>query len=191
MNLEMIYYFASAEFIPGYSWGELEAVYIDFRKNSSEDRLQFKEELLYLKKLLEENKHAQIEQWLKKEMYSTDLDKIELIQKFIEIMLPIIEKYEYNPEIPYVPLQAFKYMLATYITPKNNIIAFNVWEVQHEGDTYISHLMKDVDYIEEAFKQSDASKIGEILKIANNLGVYVLESQYRDEFIQLLKERVS
>lgn len=191
MNLERIYYFASAEFVQAYSWDELEAVYINFRNNSSEDRLQFKEELLHLKKLLEENKHEQIEQWLEREMYSTDLDKIELIQEFIEIMLPIIEKYEYSPEISYVPLKAFKYMLATYITPKNNIIAFNVWKVQQEGDTYIAHLMKDVDYIEKAFEQNDASKIGEILKISNDEGVYVLESQYRDEFIQLFKEHVS
>ena len=192
MKLEQTYYFSNAEFVPGRSWEELEEVYIYYRRLESKDRLQFKEELLYLNKLFQENKHKQIEQWVAEEMYATRLHEIELVQEFIEIMLPIIEKYEYKPEIPYVPLKAFKYMLATYITPKINIwMEFDVWEVQQEGDTYIVHLLKDIDYIEKAFEQNDTLKIEEILKISKDEGVYVLESEYRDEFIQLFKEHVS
>jgi len=192
VKLEQTYYFSNAEFVPGRSWEELEEVYIYYRRLESKDRLQFKEELLYLNKLFQENKHKQIEQWVAEEMYATRLHEIELVQEFIEIMLPIIEKYEYKPEIPYVPLKAFKYMLATYITPKINIwMEFDVWEVQQEGDTYIVHLLKDIDYIEKAFEQNDTLKIEEILKISKDEGVYVLESEYRDEFIQLFKEHVS
>lgn len=190
MKLERIYYFAEAEFIPGHSWDELEAVYIRSRKSSHEDRLRFKEELLYIKKLLEENQHDQIGKWLKEEMASTRLNRIELIEEFVYIMLPFIEKYEYKPEIAYVPLQAFQYMLETYITSDMDVTYFNVWEVQEEGDTFIAHFLKDIDYIESIFKQNNTAQIEKVLQISKNTGLYVLESEHRGEFLQFVKEWV-
>lgn len=190
MNLEMIHYFAEAEFIPGHSWDELEAVYIRSRKINSNERLQFKEELLHIKKLLEDNQHDQIEKWLKEEMASTRLNRIELIEKFVQTMLPLIEKYEYKTEIAYVPLQAFQYMLETYITSDMDVTYFNVWEVHEEGDTFIAHFLKDIDYIESIFKQNDTAQIEKVLQISKNTGVYVLESEHRGEFLQFVKEYV-
>ena len=191
MKLERIYYFADSYFVQGYSWDDLEALYIAFRNESSKSRLQFKEEILRVKKLLQESKHEQIEKWLEAEMSSTSLDRIELIQRFVHIMLPLIEKYEYNPEISYVPLQAFPYMLETYITPQTNVTAFNVWELQQEGDTYIAHLLKDIDYIERMFEQNNTEEIENVLNVSKSIGVYFLESESRAEFLQLLKEGVS
>ena len=191
MKLEMTYYFAEAEFVPGYSWAELEAVYVQFRQNYYEDRLQFKNELLYLKKKLAENNQSEVIRLLEEEMSSTRLNNIEIIQEFIDIMLPIIEKYDYNHEIIYEPLKAFKYMLDTYIIPEVNVTSFNVRHLQHEGDTYIAHLLKDLDYIEQAFTFNEISKIQHILETLRNSGVYILESPYGNEFIQFIKEEVS
>lgn len=191
MKLEMTYYFAETEFVPGYSWAELETIYVQFRENNYKYRLQFKNELLYLKKLLAENNHSDLIHLLEEELSATRLDTIEKIKKFINIMLPIIEKYDYNHEIIYEPLKAFKYMLDTYIIPEVNVTSFNVRHLQHEGDTYIAHLLKDLDYIEQAFTFNEISKIQQILEISRNSGVYILESPYGNEFIQFIKEEVS
>ncbi|MFJ8088921.1 hypothetical protein ACIQ7N_12025 [Lysinibacillus sp. NPDC095746] len=47
------------------------------------------------------------------------------MQKFIDEILPIIEKYEYKKGIPYNPFKALNYSFDTIIIPTKTILSFD------------------------------------------------------------------
>lgn len=125
-------------------------------------------------------------------MEYTQVFDVKAIQRLVNEILPIIEKYEYKEDISYVPLKALTYTFDTIIIPTKMFLSFDLIasDIQREGDTFIQHFKQDLQY-EKAFKESDETKIGEILQISNKKGVSIFESEYRDSFIQEVMEKLS
>ncbi|MFJ7915406.1 MULTISPECIES: hypothetical protein [unclassified Lysinibacillus] len=192
--IEEIKYFIDAHFIPGIGWELIEDVVIDHRKLSKEERTKFKEEILYIKNLLDQNQFEIVKKIIvNNDLEGTKLSDIEHMQRFVNEILPIIEKFELKKEISYIPLESLKYMFETIIIPTKTSLSypFLAIDIQREGDTFIQHFKQDLEYVEQAFKKNDKSKIEEILKISHEKGVYIFDSEYRDSFIQEVMKSLS
>ncbi|MET4562710.1 hypothetical protein ABIA69_003901 [Lysinibacillus parviboronicapiens] len=193
-NLDETKYFLQAHFYPLIEWEQLEDAVIDHRKLSRKERLKFKEEILYLKQLLAQKQYDKIQDIINvNELEYTQVCDVKEIQRLVNEVLPIIEKYEYKEDISYVPLKALNYIFDTIIIPTKTFLSFDfiAIDIQREGDTFIQHFKQDLQYIEKAFKESDETKIGKILQISNKKGVSIFESEYRDSFIQEVMEKLS
>ncbi len=193
-NLDETKYFLQVYFAPQVEWEQLEDAVIDHRKLSRKERLKFKEEILYLKQLLNQNQYDKIQDIINiNDLEYTQVFDVKAIQRLVNEILPIIEKYEYKEDITYVPLKALTYTFDTIIIPTKIFLSFDfiASDIQREGDTFIQHFKQDLQYIEKAFKESDETKIGEILQISNKKGVSIFESEYRDSFIQEVMEKLS
>ncbi|MGE7953893.1 hypothetical protein [Lysinibacillus xylanilyticus] len=193
-NLDETKYFLQAHFYPLIEWEQLEDAVIDHRKVSREERLKFKEEILYLKQLLNQKQYEKIQNIINiNDLESTQVYDVKEIQKLVNEILPLIEKYEYKEDISYIPLKALTYTFDTIIIPTKTFLSFDfiTIDIQREGDTFIQHFKQDLQYIEKAFKENDETKIEEILQISNKKGVSIFESEYRDSFIQEVMEKLS
>jgi len=187
-------YFLGPHFGPGIGWELIEHAVIDHRKLSREERSKFKEELLHIKQLLEQNQYDKIQQIIdKNDLENTKLYDIKKIQRFIDEILPIIEKYEYKEDIPYVPFKALNYLFDTVIIPTKTLLSFDfiVIDIKREGDTFIHHILQDLQYVKKVFMEKDEIKIQKLLQLAREREVYILDSQYRDEFIQVVTNELS
>lgn len=193
-NLDETKYFLQAHFYPMIEWEQLEDAVIDYRKVSRKERLKFKDEILYLKQLLAQKQYDKIQDIINvNDLEYTQVCDVKEIQKLVNEILPIIEKYEYKEDISYVPLKALNYTLDTIIIPTKTFLSFDfiAIDIQREGDTFIQHFKQDLKYVEQAFKENDKSKIEEILQISHEKGVYIFESEYRNSFIQEVMENLS
>ncbi|MGE8001272.1 hypothetical protein ACQKOF_22020 [Lysinibacillus sp. NPDC093190] len=193
-KLDETKYFLQVYFAPQVEWEQLEDAVIDHRKLSRKERLKFKEEILYLKQLLNQNQYDKIQDIINiKYLEYTQVFDVRAIQRLVNEILPIIEKYEYKKDISYVPLKALTYTFDTIIIPTNMFLSFDLIaiDIQREGDTFIQHFKQDLQYVEKTFSENDETKKKELLKIANDKGVYILESEYRDSFIQEMFEKLS
>lgn len=193
-NLDETKYFLHAHFYPLIEWEQLEDAVIDHRKLSRKERLKFKEEILYLKQLLAQKQYDKIQDIINvNDLEYTQVCDVKEIQRLVNEVLPIIEKYEYKEDISYVPLKALNYMFDTIIIPTKTFLSFDfiAIDIQREGDTFIQHFKQDLQYIEKAFKESDETKIGKILQISNKKGVSIFESEFRDSFIQEIMGKLS
>lgn len=194
VELEEIKYFLDAHFFSGIGWELIEDAVIDHRKLSKEERTKFKEEILYVKNLLDQNQFDIVEQiMVKNDLEDTKLFDIDKMQRFVNEILPLIEKFEFKKEISYIPLKSLKYMFDTLIIPTKTSLSFEFFanEIQREGDTFIQHFLQDLQFVENAFKENNESTIQELIQLSNDSGVYILESEYRDSFIQEVKESLS
>lgn len=193
-NFEELKYFLGPHFGPEIGWELIEYAVIDHRQLSKKERSKFKEELLYMKKLLEQNQYDKIQQIIEKnDLEDTKLCNIEKIQRFIDEVLPIIEKYEYKKGIPYVPFKALNYLFDTIIIPTKTFLSFDFIAIyiKKEGDTFIHHILQDLQYVKKAFVEKDEAKIQKLRKLSKEKGVNILETQYRDEFIQVVTNELS
>jgi hypothetical protein len=193
-DFEELKYFLGPHFGPEIDWELIEYAVIDHRQLSKKERANFKKELLYMKQLLEQNQYDKIQQIIKKNnLEETKLYDIEKIKKFIDKVLPIIEKYEYKKGIPYVPFKALNYLIDTIIIPTKTLLSFDfiAIDIKREGDTFIHHILQDLKYVEKAFKENDETKIQKLLQLSKEKGVNILESQHRDEFIQVITNELS
>ncbi|QPQ31097.1 hypothetical protein [Lysinibacillus sp. JNUCC 51] len=187
-------YFLQAHFYPMIEWEQLEDAVIDFRKVSRKDRFKFKEEILYFKQLLAQKQYDKIQDIINVyELEYTQVCDVDEIQRLVNEILPIIEKYEYKEDISYVPMKALYYIFDTIFIPTKTFLSFDfiAIDIQREGDTFIQHFKQDLQYVEKTFSENDETKKKELLKIANDKGVYILESEYRDSFIQEMFEGLS
>lgn len=189
-NFDETKYFLQAHFYPMIEWEQLEDAVIDYRKVSRKDRFKFKEEILYFKQLLAQKQYDKIQDIINVYDLEYTLDEI---QRLVNEILPIIEKYEYKEDISYVPMKALNYTLDTIIIPTHTFLSFDfiAIDIQREGDTFIQHFKQDLQYVEKTFRENDETKKKELLKIANDTGVYILESEYRDSFIQEMFKKLS
>lgn len=193
-NFDETTYFLRAHFYPSIEWEQLEDAVIDYRKLSRKERLKFKEEILYLKQLLAHKQYDKIQDIIKvNDLEYTQVCDVDEIQRLVNDILPIIEKYEYKEDISYVPLKALNYTFDTIIIPPKTFLSFDDFaiDIQREGDTFIQHFKQDLQFVEKTFNENDETKKKELLKIANDKGVYILESEYRDSFIQEMFEGLS
>ncbi|MFJ3388748.1 MULTISPECIES: hypothetical protein [unclassified Lysinibacillus] len=193
-DFEELKYFLGPHFGPEIDWELIEYAVIDHRQLSKKERSNFKKELLYMKQLLEQNQYDKIQQIIKKNnLEETKLYDIDKMQKFIDEILPIIEKYEYKKGIPYVPFKALNYLFDTIIIPTKTLLSFDfiAIDIKREGDTFIHHILQDLKYVEKAFMEKDEAKIQKLLQLSREKGVNILESQYRDEFIQVVTTELS
>ncbi|MGE7999716.1 hypothetical protein ACQKOF_13750 [Lysinibacillus sp. NPDC093190] len=192
--IEEIKYFIDAHFFQGIGWDLIEDAVIDHRKISKEERIKFKEEILYIKNLLDQNQFKTVKKIIvNNDLEGTKLTDIEDMQRFVNEILPLIEKFELKKEISYIPLESLKYMIETIIIPTKTSLSYPFFaiDIQREGDTFIQHFKQDLEYVEQAFKENDKSKIEEILQISQEKGVYIFESEYRNSFIQEVMENLS
>lgn len=193
-NFDETKYFLQAHFYPMIEWEQLEDAVIDFRKVSRKDRFKFKEEILYFKQLLAQKQYDKIQDIINVyELEYTQVCDVDEIQRLVNEILPIIEKYEYKEDISYVPMKALYYIFDTIFIPTKTFLSFDfiAIDIQREGDTFIQHFKQDLQYVEKTFSENDETKKKELLKIANDKGVYILESEYRDSFIQEMFEGLS
>lgn len=192
--IEEIKYFIEAYFYQGIGWDLIEDAVIDHRSISKEERTKFKEEILYIKNLLDQNQFEIVNKIIESnDLEGTKVSAIEGMQRFVNAILPLIEKFELKKEISYIPLKSLKYMIETIIIPTDTSLSFPFFSsyTQKEGDTFIQHFKQDLEYVEQAFKENDKSKIEEILQISHEKGVYIFDSEYRDSFIQKVMECLS
>ncbi|MGE7675462.1 hypothetical protein ACQKMV_18060 [Lysinibacillus sp. NPDC094403] len=193
-DFEELKYFLGPHFGPEIGWELIEYAVIDHRQLSKKERSKFKEELLHMKKLLEQNQYDKIQQIIEKnDLEDTKLCNIEKIQRFIDEVLPIIEKYEYKKGIPYVPFKALNYLFDKIIIPAKTFLSFDfiAIDIKREGDTFIHHILQDLQYVEKAFMEQDEAKIQKLQQLSKEKGVTIFESQYRDEFIQVVTNELS
>ncbi|MFF2175673.1 hypothetical protein ACFVT8_04280 [Lysinibacillus sp. NPDC058147] len=193
-DFEELKYFLGPHFGPEIDWKLIEYAVIDHRQLSKKVRSKFKEELLYMKQLLEQNQYDKLQHIIEKhDLEDTKLYDIETIQRFIDEVLPIIEKYEYKKGIPYVPFKALNYLFDKIIIPTKTLLSFDfiAIDIKREGDTFIHHILQDLQYVEKAFMEQDDAKIQYVLQLSSKKGVNFLESQYRDEFIQVVTNELS
>lgn len=194
IELKEIKYFAQAHFFQSFGWDMLEEAVIDHRRVSREERAKFKEEVLYVKKLLDENQLKKVEQLIAKtDLEYTKLFRIDGMQSFVNEVLPLIEKFEFKSDVPYKPLESLKYVLDTIILPTKTSLSFEfiAIDIQKEGDTFIQHFLQDLQYVEKAFQEENELIIQEILQISNDSGVYIFESEDKSSFIEEVKESLS
>ncbi|MFE3576855.1 hypothetical protein [Lysinibacillus sp. NPDC059133] len=192
--IEEIKYFIEAYFYQGIGWDLIEDAVIDHRSISKEERTKFKEEILYIKNLLDQNQFEIVNKIIvSNDLEGTKVSAIEGMQRFVNAILPLIEKFEFKKEISYIPLKSLKYMIETIIIPTDTSLSYPFFSafIQKEGDTFIQHFKQDLEYVEQAFKENDTSKIEEILQISHEKGVYIFDSEYRDSFIQEVMESLS
>ncbi|KMY32406.1 hypothetical protein ACZ11_09775 [Lysinibacillus xylanilyticus] len=192
--IEEIKYFIEAYFYQGIGWDLIEDAVIDHRSISKEERTKFKEEILYIKNLLDQNQFEIVNKIIvSNDFEGTKVSAIEGMQRFVNAILPLIEKFELKKEISYIPLKSLKYMIETIIIPTDTSLSYPFFSsyIQKEGDTFIQHFKQDLEYVEQAFKENDKSKIEEILQISHEKGVYIFDSEYRDSFIQEVMESLS
>lgn len=193
-DFEELKYFLGPHFGPEIDWEQIEYAVIDHRQLSKKVRSKFKEELLYMKHLLEQNQYEKIQQIIEKyDLKDTKLNDIEKIQRFIDVVLPIIEKYEYKKGIPYVPFKALNYLFDKIIIPAKTFLSFDfiAVDIKREGDTFIHHILQDLQYVEMAFMEQDEAKIQKLQQLSKEKGVTIFESQFRDEFIQVVTNELS
>jgi len=193
-DFEELKYFLGPHFGPEIDWELIEYAVIDHRQLSKKVRSKFKEELLYMKQLLEQNQYEKIQQIIERhDLEDTKLYDIETIQRFIDEVLPIIEKYEYKKGIPYVPFKAINYLFDKIIIPAKTFLSFDfiAIDIKREGDTFIHHILQDLQYVEKAFMEQDEAKIQKLLQLSKKKGVTIFDSQYRDEFIQVVTNELS
>ncbi|QPQ30398.1 hypothetical protein [Lysinibacillus sp. JNUCC 51] len=193
-DFEELKYFLGPHFGPEIDWELIEYAVIDHRQLSKKVRSKFKEELLYMKQLLEQNQYEKIQQIIKKHDFEdTKLYDIEKIQRFIDEVLPIIEKYEYKKGIPYVPFKALYYLFDKIIIPAKTFLSFDfiAIDIKREGDTFIHHILQDLQYVEKAFMEQDEAKIQKLQQLSKEKGVTIFDSQYRDDFIQVVTNELS
>jgi len=189
MKLEKIHYFAECYFFSGMLWSEFDELYKEFRRSPIEFRHQFKNEVLYVNQLFNEKNFETIDLVIKESNLSdTRIHNIEFLHRFVNVILPLIEKYDYKPEIIYEPFKVFQYMLENYIIPSDGFPYIFESELQEEGDTYVSHLLKDVEAIQELFTKNDRSKIEHI---SSSSGVYILNTANGERFLKHLKDNLS
>lgn len=186
MKLELLEYFSIAYMTPGTELEEIEEIYKQFRRLTFDERQAFKQEILYVEQLLQTNNNAEItricETYLSDSLLTVPLN----LAKFISLILPIIEKYEYNPKRKYIELSALEYVLHTYLLPNTLWIQFIYEDIQREDDTFIAHLKKDIALVEQAFTKQDAILLEKITKLSDSAGMYILLTNERDEFIENL-----
>ncbi|MFJ7185149.1 hypothetical protein [Lysinibacillus xylanilyticus] len=193
-DFEELKYFLGPHFGPEIDWELIEYAVIDHRQLSKKARSKFKEELLYMKQLLEQNQYEKIQQIIKKHDFEdTKLYDIEKIQRFIDEVLPIIEKYEYKKGIPYVPFKALNYLFDKIIIPAKTFLSFDfiAIDIKREGDTFIYHILQDLQYVKKAFMEQDEAKIQKLQQLSKEKGVTIFDSQYRDDFIQVVTNELS
>ncbi|MGE7913692.1 hypothetical protein [Lysinibacillus xylanilyticus] len=193
-DLKELKYFLGPYFGSEIGWELIEYAVINHRKLSREERSKFKEELLYIQQLLEQNQYDKIQQIIEKNDFeNTKLYDIDKIQRFIDEILPIIEKYEFKEEIPYVPFKALNYLFDTINIPAKAFLSFDfiAIDIKREGDTFIHHILQDLQYVKKVFIEKDETKIEKLLQLAREKGVYILDPQYRDEFIQVVTNELS
>jgi len=193
-NFDETKFFLQAHFYPMIEWEQLEDAVIDYRKVSRKDRFKFKEEILYFKQLLAQKQYDKIQDIINVyDLEYTQVCDVDEIQRLVNEILPIIEKYEYKEDISYVPLKALNYTFDTIIIPPKTFLSFDDFaiDIQREGDTFIQHFKQDLQYVEKTFSENDETKKKELLKIANDKGVYILESEWRNSFIQEMFEGLS
>lgn len=193
-DFEELKYFLGPHFGPEIDWELIEYAVIDHRQLSKKVRSKFKEELLYMKQLLEQNQYDKLQHIIEKhDLEDTKLYDIETIQRFIDEVLPIIEKYEYKKGIPYVPFKALNYLFDKILIPTKTLLSFDfiAIDIKREGDTFIHHILQDLQYVERAFIEQDEAKIQYVLQLSSKKGVNFLESQYRDEFIQVVTNELT
>ncbi len=193
-DFEELKYFLGPHFGPEIDWELIEYAVIDHRQLSKKVRSKFKEELLYMKQLLEQNQYEKIQQIIERhDLEDTKLYDIETIQRFIDEVLPIIEKYEYKKGIPYVPFKAINYLFDKIIIPAKTFLSFDfiAIDIKKEGDTFIHHILQDLQYVEKAFMEQDEAKIQKLQQLSKEKGVTIFESQYRDDFIQVVTNELS
>lgn len=193
-DFEELKYFLGPHFGPEIDWELIEYAVIDHRQLSKKVRSKFKEELLYMKQLLEQNQYDKLQHIIEKhDLEDTKLYDIETIQRFIDEVLPIIEKYEYKKGIPYVPFKALNYLFDKILIPTKTLLSFDfiAIDIKREGDTFIHHILQDLQYVERAFMEQDEAKIQYVLQLSSKKGVNFLESQYRDEFIQVVTNELT
>jgi len=68
---------------------------------------------------------------------------------------------------------------------------FRAYDIKRQGDTFIHHILQDLQYVKKVFIEKDETKIEKLLQLAREKGVYILDSQYRDEFIQVVTNELS
>ncbi|MBG9456469.1 hypothetical protein ABE61_21255 [Lysinibacillus sphaericus] len=192
-DFEELKYFLEPHFGLKIRWELIEYAVIEHRQLSKKERVKFKKELLYMKELLEQKQYEKIQQIIKKNnLENTKLYNIDKIQKFIDKVLPIIEKYEYKKGIPYVPFKALNYLFDTIITPKTKLsFNFIAIDIKREGDTFIHHILQDLKYVEKAFIEKDEANIQKVLQLSRDKGITIFESQDRDKFIEVVTNELS
>lgn len=193
-DFEELKYFLGPYFGPEIDWELIEYAVIDHRQLSKKVRSKFKEELLYMKQLLEQNQYDKLQQIIEKhDLEDTKLYDIEKIQRFIDEVLPILEKYEYKKGIPYVPFKALNYLFDKIIIPTKTLLSFDfiAIDIKREGDTFIHHILQDLQYVEKAYMEQDEAKIHKLQQLSKEKGITIFESQYRDEFIQVVTNELS
>lgn len=193
-DFEELKYFLEPHFGLKIGWELIEYAVIEHRQLSKKERSKFKKELLYMKELLEQKQYEKIKQIIKKNnLEDTKLYNIDKIQKFIDKILPIIEKYEYKKGIPYVPFKALNYLFDTIITPPKTKLSFDfiAIDIKREGDTFIHHILQDLKYVEKAFTEKDEANIQKLLQLSREKRITIFESQDRDKFIEVVTNELS
>lgn len=187
MNLELLEYFSLAYMVPGTNMEEVEEVYKQFRRLTFEERQAFKQEVLYVKELLDTNNHQEIKRVCEAYLSDSSLTHPPNLVMFISLIIPIIEKYEYDSTRGYKQLEVFEYVLHTYFLSNVTWDQFIYEDIQREDDTLLAHLKKDIELIEEAFDKQDTALLNELTQISEAAGMYILRTEHRETFLDYLK----